>query len=162
MVEFKRGQQVVHCRDGLAVITDETMVSDKEYFIVKTIRGGGENIYVLVNNTNNLIRPIMNEKDAKEVIDYMKSVEAEFISNTKQRRDQYKRRLLSGNVRDLAYLSRQLYFYNFYNEQGQLVKLGPTDVQMLKDAETILFDELSISFSVERERIADYVKQLLA
>ena len=103
----------------------------------------------------------MNEKDAREVIDYMKSVEAEFISNTKQRRDQYKRRLLSGNVRDLAYLSRQLYFYNFYNEQGQLVKLGPTDVQMLKDAETILFDELSISFNVDRLKIEDYVKQLL-
>ena len=137
-------------------------MAGNEYFIIHADRGGGENIYVLVNNTGNIIRPIMNEKDAKEVIEYMKSVEAEFISNTKQRRDQYKRRLLSGNVRDLAYLSRQLYFYNFYNQQGQLVKLGPTDVQMLKDAESILFDELSISFNVDRERIADYVKQLLA
>ena len=159
---YEINDKVVHSREGLSTIVDRTTMAGNEYFIIHADRGGGENIYVLVNNTSNIIRPIMDEKDAKDVIIYMKSVEAEFISNTKQRRDQYKRRLLSGNVRDLAYLSRQLYFYNFYNEQGQLVKLGPTDVQMLKDAETILFDELSISFNVDRERIADYVRQLLA
>ena len=159
---YEINDKVVHSREGLSTIVERTTMAGNEYFIIHADRGGGENIYVLVNNTGNIIRPIMNEKDAKEVIAYMKNVEAEFISNTKQRRDQYKRRLLSGNVRDLAYLSRQLYFYNFYNEQGQLVKLGPTDVQMLKDAETILFDELSISFNIDRERIADYVKQLLA
>ena len=38
MVQFVKGQQVVHCRDGLAVIVDETIISEKEYFVVKTIR----------------------------------------------------------------------------------------------------------------------------
>ena len=157
---YEINDKVVHSREGLSTIVNKTTMAGNEYFIIHADRG--ENIYVLVNNTTNLIRPIMNEEQAKEVINYMKSVEAEFISNTKQRRDQYKRRLLSGNVRDLAYLSRQLYFFNFYNEQGQLVKLGPTDVQMLKDAETILFDELAISFNVARDKIVDYVKELLA
>ena len=154
--------KVVHSREGLSTIVARTTMAGNDYFIIHADRGGGENIYVLVNNTNNLIRPIMNKDEANEVIEYMKGVAAEFISNTKQRRDQYKRRLLSGNVRDLAYLSRQLYFYNYYNEQGQLVKLGPTDVQMLKDAETILFDELAISFTVDREKVVDYVKKLLS
>ena len=159
---YEINDKVVHSREGLSTIVNKTTMAGNEYFIIHADRGGGENIYVLVNNTTNLIRPIMNEEQAKEVINYMKSVEAEFISNTKQRRDQYKRRLLSGNVRDLAYLSRQLYFFNFYNEQGQLVKLGPTDVQMLKDAETILFDELALSFNVARDKIVDYVKELLS
>ena len=159
---FKVNDKVIHSREGLSTIVGITNMGGNDYFVIHADRGGGENIYVLVNNTTNLIRPIMNEEQAKEVINYMKSVEAEFISNTKQRRDQYKRRLLSGNVRDLAYLSRQLYFFNFYNEQGQLVKLGPTDVQMLKDAETILFDELALSFNVARDKIVDYVKELLA
>ena len=104
----------------------------------------------------------MSEKDAKEVINFMKTVDAAFVSNTKQRRDLYKKKLLSGNVYDLAFLSRQLYFFNYYNSHGQLVKLGPTDLQMLKDAESILFDEFAISFNKPREEVAEVVAKLLA
>ena len=101
------------------------------------------------------------DQNFAKVIEYMKTVGAEFISNTKQRRDQYKRRLLSGNVYDLAYLSRQLYFFYYYNENGQLVKLGPTDIQMLIDAEMILYDEFALSFKVKREEVGKLVKKLL-
>ena len=154
---FNVNDKVIHSREGLSTIVDKTIMAGNEYFIIRADRGSGENIYVLVNNTGSLIRPIMNRDEAKLILEYMKSVEAEFISNTKQRRDQYKRRLLSGDVKDLAYLSRQLYFYNYYNEHGQPVKLGPTDVQMLKDAETILFDELAISFKISREKVPEFV-----
>lgn len=159
---FKISDKVIHAREGLSTIVNITKMGDNDYYIIHSDRGGGENIYVLVNNTAHLIRPIMNAGEAIEVINYMKSVVAEFISNTKQRRDQYKKRLLSGSVLDLAYLSRQLYFYNYYNSIGQLVKLGPTDVQMLKDAETILFDELAISFDKKRSEVEEYVASLLA
>lgn len=159
---FKINDKVIHARDGLATIVNTTTMADREYFVIHALRGGGENIYVLVNNTSNIIRPIMSEESAHEVVEYMKTVVAEFIANTKQRRDQYKRKLLSGNVRDLAYLSRQLYFYNFYNANGQPIKLGPTDVQMLKDAETILYDEFALSFNKPREEIFNFVAGLLA
>ena len=129
--------------------------------MIRSDKGDKENIYVLKTRTENIIRPVMNLEEAHQVIEYMKSVPAAFISNTKQRRDIYKKKLLSGDVKDLAYLSRQLYFFNLYNSQGQLVKLGPTDLQMLKDAESILYDELAISFNVARELVGDEVSKLL-
>lgn len=162
MYMYKINDKVVHAREGLATIVDMKTMGDRDYFVVRTDKSGSENIYVLVNNTNNIIRPIMNKKEATEILDYMKEVKAEFISNTKQRRDQYKRRLLSGNVKDLAYLSIQLYFFNYYNSIGQVVKLGPTDVQMLKDAEKILFDELALSFDIPREETKNYVEKYLS
>lgn len=158
---FEVNQKVIHAREGLSTIVAITEMAGRSYYIVHSDRGSGENIYVLVDNVAHLIRPIMNIDEAKEVIKYMKTVAAEFISNTKQRRDQYKRRLLSGNVLDLAYLSRQLYFYNYYNANGQVVKLGPTDVQMLKDAQEILFDELAISFGKLRSDVGEYVASLI-
>ena len=103
----------------------------------------------------------MSKSEALEVVEYMKSVPAAFISNTKQRRDIYKKRLLSGDVKDLAYLSRQLYFFNYYNSHGEVVKLGPTDLQMLKDAEAILYDELAISFDIDREKVSELVATLI-
>ena len=160
-MEYKVGDRVVHSREGLSTIKDITSISGNEYFVVVSDKGDRENIYVLKNRTENIIRPIMTLKDANELIDYMKKVEAEFISNTKQRRDQYRKRLLSGNVNDLAYLTKQLYFFNYYNSIGQVVKLGPTDLQMLKDAERVLYDELAISFQLERDLVGQKVEGLI-
>lgn len=161
-MEFKVNEIVVHCREGLSSIVGETEIAGNSYFVIVSRKNPKENIYVLKERTENIIRPVMNEEQAKEVINFMKSVDAAFISNTKQRRDLYKKKLLSGNVYDLAYLSRQLYFFNYYNAHGQLVKLGPTDLQMLKDAEAVLFDELAISFSCPREEVSDIVTKFLA
>lgn len=158
---FEVNDKVIHAREGLSTIVNVVTMAGNDYFIVHADRGGGENIYVPVKNASTLMRPIMNKDEAMQVIDYMKTIGAEFISNTKQRRDQYKRRLLSGNVYDLAYLSRQLFFFYYYNENGQLVKLGPTDIQMLIDAETILYDEFALSFKVPRDEVGQLVKRLL-
>ena len=159
MVEFKRGQQVVHCRDGLAVITDETVVSDKEYFIVKTIRGGGENIYVSKERANNIIRPIMNPKTADELLKYAKTIEIEYNSNTKQRRDGLKRRLSSGDVKDIIFLFKQLYFYKTIQDGS--IKYGPVDLDMLQFATNNLLDELSITYQKDRDQIEEFVYKKL-
>ena len=161
-MEYKINDRVVHAREGLSTITNITKMMDREYYVVVADKGERENIYVLKERTENIIRPIMSLEDGMKVVEYMKTVKAEFISNTKQRRDQYRKRLLSGNVLDLAYLSRQLYFFNYYNSIGQVVKLGPTDLQMLKDAEKVLFDELALSFNVDRDKVDQKVAELLA
>lgn len=158
---YNVGDRVIHSREGLSTIKDITSISGNEYFVVVSDKGDRENIYVLKNRTENIIRPIMDLKAANKLMEYMKSVEAEFISNTKQRRDQYRRRLLSGSVQDLAYLTKQLYFFNYYNSIGQVVKLGPTDLQMLKDAEKMLYDELAISFKLDREQVDQKVIELI-
>ncbi len=160
-MSFKVNDKVVHCRDGLATIVGETNIAGNDYFVIVSDKGNKENIYVMKARTENIIRPVMNKKEADEVIAFMKTVEAGFISNTKQRRDLYKKKLLSGSVYDLAYLSRQLYFFNYFNSIGQVTKLGPTDLQMLKDAESILFDEFAISFGVAREAIGEFVAKML-
>ena len=160
-MEYKVGDRVIHSREGLSTITDTTVIGDNEYFVIVPDKGDHGNIYVLKSRTENIIRPIMSKEDAHKVIKYIKTVKAEFISNTKQRRDQYRRRLLSGNVFDLAYLSTQLYFFDYYNSHGQVVKLGPTDLQMLKDAESILFDELALSFSINRDEVRKTIEELI-
>ncbi len=159
-MKYSIGDRVVHSREGLSTITNITNIGDNDYFVVVADKGAKENIYVMMSRTENIIRPIMSYEESCEVVKYMKTVEAEFINNTKQRRDKYRKKLLSGNVYDLAYLSRQLYFFNFYNANGQVVKLGPTDLQMLKDAESILFDEFALSFKVDREKVEDKIKEL--
>ena len=160
-MEYKVGDRIIHSREGLSTIVNEANIAGNDYFVVVSDKGDKENIYVMKSRTENIIRPIMSVEEANKVIEYMRTVKAEFISNTKQRRDQYRRRLLSGNVFDLAYLGCQLYFFNYYNANGQVVKLGPTDLQMLKDAESILFDELALSFNISRDSLSERIGQMI-
>ena len=71
---YEINDKVVHSREGLSTIVNKTTMAGNEYFIIHADRGGGENIYVLVNNTTNLIRPIMNEEQAKDTLGSMSSI----------------------------------------------------------------------------------------
>ncbi len=160
MSSFRKGQQVIHCRDGLAVIVDETLMAGNSYFIVRTIRGAGENIYVPIDRADQIIRFLMTEKEAEELVNYIKTIELDFNPNTKQRRDAIKRRLLSGDVKDNAYLFKQLYFYKTLNDGS--IKYGPLDIDMLSFASDNLLDELAISFNKSRDAIEEYIYKKLS
>ena len=159
---FKINESVIHCREGLSTILSLNSINGKDYFIVRTHQGqaNGETIYVPVETASSIIRPILNEKEADGVLKFIKSIKKEFNTNTKQRRDSYKKRLGSGNVEDIAYLYRQLYFYNkIGGENNTEIKLGPVDIDMLSYAKNMLLDELAISYKVEREDVEEYIEK---
>jgi len=160
MVEFHKGQQVIHCRDGLAVIVDEIFMSGKTYFIVKTVRGDGENIYVPIDRAEAIIRPLLNVKEANALLERGKTIEVEYNPNTKQRRDSLKRRLGSGDVNDSIHLLKQLYFYKTLKDGS--VKYGPVDLDMIQYASNNLLDELAIVFNIDREKIEEFVFKKIA
>ena len=157
---FKINDSVIHCREGLSVIVGSKDMNGKEYFLVSVKHNSGETIYVPVDTASSIIRPLMNKKEADSLLSFIKKIEKEFNTNTKQRRDAYKRRLSSGDVKDIAYLYKQLYFYNLIGgENNTEIKLGPVDIDMLSYAENMLLDELSISYSIPREEIKAFVEK---
>lgn len=152
---FKKGQQIIHCRDGLGVVVDETVIAENGYFVVRTTRGGMENIYVPKSRAESIIRPVMNIDEADELVAYIKDLEIEFNPNTKQRRDALKRRLGSGDVHDIANLFKQLYLYKKCNDGS--IKFGPVDLDMLEYASKNLLDELSITYAIGRNEIEEEI-----
>ena len=159
MSTFSVNDEVIHCREGLATIIASKEMNGKEYFLVQTNRVNGETFYVPVESATSIIRAIMSIKEADELLRFIKKIEKEFNTNTKQRRDAYKRRLSSGDVKDIAYLYRQLYFYyQIGGEQNTEIKLGPVDLDMLNYASDMLLDELTITYQKPREQIADFVE----
>ena len=160
MSEFRKGQQVVHCRDGLSVIVDETVIGDNGYFIVKSTRGGSENIYVPIARADSIIRPLMTEQEGRELIQYIKDLQVEFNPNTKQRRDALKRRLGSGDVHEIAHLYKQYYLYKYKNDGS--IRFGPVDLDMLMSAANNLLDELALSFNKQRADMDAFMLEELA
>ena len=157
---FKINDIVIHCREGLSTIIAMNNMNGKDYFLVRTNQAVSETIYVPVETAQNIIRPIMNEKEADEVLKYIKGIKKEFNTNTKQRRDAYKKRLSSGNVKDIAYLYRQLYFYEkIGGENNEEIKLGPVDLDMLTYAKNMLFDELALSYRIEKNEVESFIEK---
>ena len=160
---FEINDLVIHSREGLSKIAGINQMNGKDYFLVSVFRSSSENIYVPVENAERIIRHLMSKKEADELLSYIKGIEKEFNTNTKQRRDAYKRRLSSGSVKDIAYLYRQLYFYNLIGGEGnEEIRLGPVDIDMLSYAQNMLMDELSIVYNISREEILDFVNDRIS
>ena len=152
LMKYKIGDKVIHFRNGVSTIVATTVMGDRDYFVVRSLRGDGENIYVPVLNSDSVIRNILTASEADSLLKDLANVEKEFNPNTKQRRDAYKRRLSSGKVEDIAYLFRQNLLYAKYPEN---VKLGPSDIDMLQYATNIFLDELSLTYKVDREKVEE-------
>ena len=162
MSDFNVNNEVIHCREGLSTIIGSKEMNGKEYFLVQVNRISGETFYVPVDSADNIIRHIMNVKEADELLKLVKKIGKDFNTNTKQRRDAYKKRLSSGDVKDIAYLYRQLFFYNKLGEDNDEIKLGPVDLDMLNYAKNMLLDELAISYKQPRESVESYVEERIS
>lgn len=160
---FKVNDSVIHCREGLSTIVSMSNMNGKDYFLVSVNRNSGETIYVPVDTASSIIRPLMDKKAADELLLYIKKIKKEFNTNTKQRRDAYKKMLSSGSVKEIAYLYRQLYFYEkIGGENNTEIKLGPVDIDMLSYAQNMLMDEFALSYNVKREEVKDFVEKRIS
>ena len=155
MGNFKVKDKVVHFREGLSYIEKETSFNDTDYFVIKIMREGGESIFVPKDKADAVVRHLIPAKDVDELIVFIRTIEPEYVTNTKQRRDNFKRKLTSGDIKDLAYLSRQLYFFLHPEVLEVPVKFGPADVDMLKFASRTLYDELALSLKVNRDKVEE-------
>lgn len=153
-MNFKIGDLVIHCREGLAKISSINEVDGRDFYIVISQRQGNETIYVPVDRADLIVRPLMNEKEADEILEYMRGISLEFNRNTKQRRDLYKKKLSSGDVYELSYLFRQYQLCKKYPDE---VKLGQVDIDMLSYATNNLLDEFALSYNVPREKVEEFI-----
>ena len=160
MSDFKLKDKVMHFRDGLSFISEEKEMNGMSYFIVEVVNGG-EKVYVPKDRADAIIRPLFDSEKLKELIEFMKPIRPDYFNNTKQRRDVFKKKLGSGDIHDLAYLTMQLYYFKHPDEVDTPVKFGPADVDMLKYAARTMFDELSLSLEKDREEVEEYIYQLI-
>lgn len=156
-MDYKVNEYVVHFREGLSTISEKREMNGVLYYFVRLGGENGEIVYVPVEKADAIIRPVVQKGVVKELIQLFKDVKPEFFNNTKQRRDNFKKRLGSGDIKDLVYLSKQLYFFDNPSSTEVPVKFGPADVEMLRFAKKTLLDELAICYKVKREEIESII-----
>ncbi len=154
MSKYKIKDKVMHFREGLSFITEEKEMNGISYFIVEVVNNG-EKVYVPKEKADAIIRPLFDKKELDELLDFMKPIRPDYFNNTKQRRDVFKKKIGSGDIKDLAYLTMQLYYFNHPDEVDTPVKFGPADVDMLKYAARTMFDELALALNIDRDKVEE-------
>lgn len=158
---FQLNDTVVHYRDGIAVITGIIEMNEAQYFTIKAVRVDDVLIYVPVLNATDIIRKVMQIDEANNLIEYMNNLPEVYIANTKQRRDDFKRKLSSGDIKDIAFMTKMYLLHKKEAFLTENVKLGQMDVEMLKDAYNRLSDEFSVVFDVDPTSIESFLAKRL-
>lgn len=154
---FQLNDTVVHFRDGIAIITGVIKMNEQEFFTIKAVRVDDVLIYVPILTATDIIRKVMSLNEANKLIEYMSNLPEIYIANTKQRRDDFKRKLSSGDIKDTAFLTKMYLLYKTNKFLTENVKLGQMDVEMLKDAYNRLTDEFCVVYDVTPENIENFV-----
>ena len=154
---FQLNDTVVHYRDGISVITGTIEMNGEQFFTVKALRVDDVLIYVPILTATDIIRKVMHLDDANNLIEYMINIPELYIANTKQRRDDFKRKLASGDIKDVAFLTKMYLLHKTNSFETENVKLGQMDVEMLKDAYNRLTDEFAVIYDITHENIEEFM-----
>lgn len=156
------GTYVVHwsgkvCRIENRAVLDFTGNS-REYLVLVPVRDQGEKIYVPVEKSSSILRPVLAQNEAEALIRQMKEIEPLSIKDEKQRTQEYKDAFYSQNYVNLIKIAKELYQRREQrSREGK--KLAAKDAQMMSLVEKTFEEELSISLGVEAEELRELMKK---
>ncbi len=160
--EYEPGDLVVYGNNGVCRIDEITRMSmpgnKKKYYYFRLVPVDNENscIYVLVGQEKVVMRKIITENEALDLISDVPNLTEIWIENDKMREDTYKAAIRSCECREWFRIIKTLYKRNKERvEQGK--KITSTDERYLKEAKNYLYAELALVLKKKREDMEDFI-----
>jgi len=150
---FKAGEYVVYKRN-VCKIKELKMVGDKKYYVLEPIDDKSLTISVLFDNSK-VLRSIISKEDSEKLIESIPHIEIIKI-NDKTIENEYKTLINTGKLEDLIKIIKTTYLRN-EERLSNNKKIGEKDENYFNKAETLLYNELSISLGKSYEDTKKYV-----
>jgi len=145
---FKVGEYVVYKRN-VSKIKDIKEIGDNKYYVLEPIEDKTLTINVLYNKDNVLFRRIISSEESEKLIKSIPNIKLIQI-NDKTIENEYKKLLNSGKLEDLIRIIKTTYTRNFERISNHK-KIGERDENYFIKAESLLYNELSISLGKSYE-----------
>ena len=153
---FNVGEYVVYKRDVCKIKEiKKNGFNNKDYYVLIPIDDNTLKIDVPMDNTNNLLRPIIEKNDVDSIIDSIINIP---IINTENKliENEYRQLLNSGRHEDLIKVIKTTYLRNKERtDMGK--KIGDKDDLYFKRAEQLLYNEFSIALNMNYDDTKKYV-----
>lgn len=153
---FEKGKIIVHKSHGICTIADILQIGGLNYYKIIPSIDKTMSIFVPVNKENELLREVLTEKQADDIVEYMRQIDDTVIDDSKERRDSFHKKLSSGDLKEIAYMCNKLY-------QLKQIKMDTnskfclTDNSIFEKASKLLFDELAVAYNIKRDEIVPFV-----
>lgn len=159
---FKQGEYIIYGTSGVCRIEDITTMDmkdipkDRLFYVLAPSSQKGGRIFTPVDNHKTPMRRILNREEATQLIAQIPGIEALWISNEKQREENYKECMKSCDCREWIKIIKTLYLRR-QERSAQGKRITSTDEKYLRMAEGFLYSELEIPLEIPKERMEQYI-----
>lgn len=159
---FKPGEYIHYGNSGLCRVEEITKLNlsgadkDRLYYRLTPMEGQGGIIYTPVDNQKVKMRKALSMEEARQLIDSIPDIEELWISEEKQREQNYKQALQSPDCRCWIQIIKTLYLRK-QSRMAQGRKITATDEKYLKSAENRLYSELALALGRKKEDMENYI-----
>lgn len=159
---FGTGELVVYGRSGICEVMDVTTIQmdgiplDRLYYVLRPYKEKEGRIFAPVENQKTVMRKLITEKEARELIDLIPEMKELGITNDRLRENVYKECISSCQCEEWVRMIKTLYLRGKKRaEQGK--KITGTDEKYMKMAESSLYAELSLALGIPEKGMSQYI-----
>lgn len=158
---FKVNDYIMYGVTGVCKVVDikeEKLMNNakKNYYVLSPVYTKDTVIKIPVDNTRISMRKVISREDADSLIDKMNDRETVWIEDEKERNEQYKIMLKSGECEELITLVKSIYDNKKYKKtMGE--RSRKSDEEIMKTAEKLLHQEFSVALNIEVDDVKQYI-----
>ena len=159
---YQVGDYIVKASNGVCkvkAIVHPDFVSDKKklYYLLTPVADENANLYVPIDRGEESARPVMTEKEAKELVKKIPSIDATWINNEREREHNYKDAVQSNDPERLVGIIKLIYGRKKARaEQGK--KTTAVDGRYYDTAERLLYSELELAMHKNKDEILAMIR----
>lgn len=164
---FRENDVVVYGNRGVFRVINVGKLSmgvadkDRIYYTLCPVYQPETVIYVPVDNQKIIMRLVVSKEEAKKLVLEIPEIETAWITNEREREQQYKEVLRSGDCRELIKIIKTLYQRKRSRiQKGK--KAMAVDERYFRQAEDRLYEELAFALEVGKDRIQAYIRENLS
>lgn len=161
---FEIGDNIVYGTQGVCRLSDiaEREVGGKKakYYVLKPVYQENNVILVPIENDTLTARMkrVMSAREIKELISAIPDEETIWIDDDDVRKNEYRSILSSGDRYAVVRVIKTLYAKQ-KERQSSGKRLHQNDEQLLKRAETLLYNELALALNIKPEQVVSFLTE---
>lgn len=158
---MNKGDYMVHWSGKVCVLEDMAEMNltgmKRKYYILIPVRDQAEKIYVPVEKTEGVLRPVLSRKEALDLAGRIKDIEPLLIKDERQRAQEYKDAYYSQDYLNLVRIAKEL--YQRKERRGREGKKLPSkDAQMMNLVEKTFEEEMAVALGVETGEVKELLE----
>lgn len=163
---FEVGEYIIYGNHGVCKIEDignpdmPGFDENKNYYKLQPISLKSSTLYTPVDNNKVVMRRIITDEEARQLLEQIQDTPLLWIENDKQREEVYKETLKKHNCTDLIKIIKTLYVRK-QERISQGKKMTFIDEKYLSISKDCLYGELSIAMDMSRDEIESLVVKYL-